>query len=213
MAGIRWKANTAALLGVLAVVCIGCEPKPTVFDVSAIDKIESLAVLPLRSDSDPSAGAILAGLLGTRLEKGRWDRLAIVEAPVLWRLVAEAGGGAAPDAARAADIARQMGATAALTGTVGYTSEPDPDASKLPGMKREQTKSVQFLRNFALRKGQTNVKVQIVSADGGNVIYEHTSLEEGLSEATQLRKAVEKVILPLERHLQNTRGKRKEPQP
>ncbi len=200
---------TAALV---CAACIGCEPEPTVFDVTAIDKIEKLVVLPMRSDNDPSAGAILSGMMATRLEGGRWDRFFIVEGPALWRL--DVGGSVvqAPDEQRAAAIAGKLNAEAALTGTVGFKSEPDPTDTELPGMGKEQARSVEFLRNFAPRKGQTQVRVRIVAAESGKVIYEHTATEKGLTEADQFRKVVDKAIRPLEQHLQRTRPKRKEQQ-
>jgi len=191
-------------------VCIGCEPEPAVFDVAAIDKIEKLVVLPMRSDSDPSAGAILSGMMATRLEGGRWDRFFVVEGPALWRLDAGSGVVQAPDEQRAAAIAGKLNAEAALTGTVGFKSEPDPTDTGLRGMKKEQARSVEFLRNFAPRTGQTQVRVRIVAAETGKVIYEHTATEKGLTEADQLRKVADKAIGPLKQHLQRTRPKRKE---
>ncbi len=194
----------------LAVLCAGCEPKPAVFDMAAIDGVHKLLVFPLASSHDPSAGPITSGMISARLATARYERFHIVEAPALWRL---AGGspGEVPKAT-AVQIARQMGAQAALTGAVGYAIALDKKLN-YPGaaITTKDPMAHQRLRDFAARKGDIQVRLRIISAATGKDIYVHSAKADGLGESKLIRKATEKVLKPLEKYLRNSKNKRKEP--
>ena len=203
-----WHTYLAAGL-VLGTFGAGCEPKPEVFDLTAIDTIEKLVVVPMASPNDPSAGAILSSLIAVRLEEGRWGRFRVVEAPALWRIAAAAQ----PElsAAAAAQLAGKMGAQAVLTGSTTHATSFGeavgvPDDAK----KKKEAEPVDFAQNFATRQGDTQVRVEILRADGARPVYVYTIREKGLEEADLLRRAAEKAVKPLEQHLEKTRGKRKE---
>ena len=204
--GLKKIVLTVAGLGLL---CAGCEPKPAVFDMAAIDKVHKLLVLPLASSHDPSAGPITSGMISARLETARYERFHVVEAPALWRL---AGGSpvAIPEAT-AVGIAKQMGAQAALTGAVGYTIALDKNLN-YPGaaIAKEDPMAHQRLRDFAARKGDIQVRLRIISAATGKDIYVHSAKADGLGESKLIRKAAEKVLEPLERYLRDSIDKRKE---
>ena len=196
-------------MAVLAVLCAGCEPKPSVFDMAAIDSVHKLLVLPLASSHDPSAGPITSGMISARLATARYERLHVFEAPALWRL---AGGNPGPiPEATTVQIARQMGTQAALTGAVGYTvaldkniNYPGVALAKMDPMARKR------LSDFAARKGDIQVQLRIISAATGKEIYVHSAKADGPGESRLIRKAVQKALEPLERYLRDSKDKRKE---
>ena len=196
-------------LAALVVLCVGCEPKPAVFDMAAIDGVHKLLVFPLASSHDPSAGPITSGMISARLETARYERFHVVEAPALWRLAGDSPGEVSP--ATAAQIARQMGAQAALTGAVGYTIALDK-IGNYPGAEitKKDPMAKQRLRDFAARRGDIQVRLRIISAATGKDIYVHSAKAEGLGESKLIRKAAEKALEPLERYLRDSKAKRKE---
>lgn len=204
--GLKKIVLTVAGLGLL---CAGCEPKPAVLDMAAIDSVHKLLVLPLVSSADPSAGPITSGMISARLATARYERFHVVEAPALWRL-AGASPVPIPEAA-AVQIARQMGAHAVLTGAVGYTialdkhiNFPGAEVAKMDPMARQR------LRDFAARKGDIQVQLRIISAATGKDIYVHSAKADGLGESKLIRRAAEKVLEPLEKYLRDSKNKRKE---
>ena len=163
----------------------------------------------MRSPTDPSAGPIISGLIATNLEDKRLDRFHAVEAPVLWRLVVDKSKVLDPDKKTAAEVARQMGAQAVLTGSAQHATTLG-NVIRMRGASAKAQKSAEFMRNFAHRKGNIRVQVEILSADSGQAIYVHSTDAKGLQEAGLLRKVADKIVEPLIKHLEKTRGKRKE---
>ena len=201
MAG-HWLRILAA--GVLAASGAGgCAAKgPAVFDKPAIDNIHALAVPPLQSPQDPSAGALVSGMLGVRLQSARLPELSVIEPPGLWRL----GGGPAgamtdEDALR---IAREMGADAVLTGTVTYGVAFVAD-STTPRAMRESMKARDFQRDFGARKATTSVNLRILSVKANRAVYAHTGAAGGGEGSELLTKAVQAALKPFEDYVRTSR--------
>ncbi len=201
MAGHWLRILAAGLLA--ASVAGGCAAKgPAVFDKPAIDNIHALAVPPLQSPQDPSAGALVSGMIGVRLQSARLPELSVIEPPVLWRL----GGGPAgamtdEDALR---IAREMGADAVLTGTVTYGVAFVAD-STTPRAMRESMKARDFQRDFGARKATTSVNLRILSVKANRAVYAHTGAAGGGEGSELLAKAVQAALKPFEDYVRTSR--------
>ena len=209
---LRVRKTTWLGIGALAAVaCFGCGGARRGMDTSAIGRIHTLVVVPLAGEGDPSVGPILSGLIVSRLEGPRRDRVSVVEAPALWRLAATPTSQPALSDQAALEVARKMDAQAVLTGSVSYTCELDASGVKyVPKAGKEELEYMEFLKSFAARKGQVRVEVRLLSTEGGNALYARSAATKGPCDAEQLRAVAEKVAEPLEKYLEKTRGKRKD---
>ena len=198
----QWLRVVAA--GLLALsVAGGCGGKgPAVFDKPAIDDIRALAVPPLQSPQDPSAGPLASGMIAVRLQSSRLPKLSVVEPPVLWRL-AEAQTGAMTDE-DALRVAREMGADAILTGTVTYGVAFVAD-STTPRAMRESMKAADFQRDFGARKATASVSLRILSVQANRAVYAHTGAAGGAEGSELLGKAVQAALKPFEDYVRTSR--------
>lgn len=210
---LRFLTRTCVITLVLAAsACLGCgDGSELVLETRAIDRIHTLVVVPLAGQGDASVGPVLSGLMVARLEGLRRDQLSVVEAPALWRLAATPTSQPPLDDQAALELARKMGAQAVLTGSVVYTCQLDASGVKyVPKAGKDELERVEFLKNFAVRKGQIKVDVRLLLADGGQAVYVGSASKHGQCDAELLQSAAQKAVEPLEKYLEKSRGKRKE---
>jgi len=206
------KRACVTALTLAATACVGCgDGAELVLETRAIDQIHTLVVVPLAGEGDASVGPVLSGLMVSRLEGLRRDQLSVVEAPALWRLAATPTSQPPLTDQGALELARKMGAQAVLTGSVVYSCELDAKGVKyVPKAGKDEIEHVEFLKNFAVRKGQIRVDVRVLLADGGRTVFAGLATKEGLCDAELFQSAAQKALEPLERYLEKSRGKRKE---
>jgi hypothetical protein len=181
----------------------GCAGKgPAVFDKPAIDDIRALAVPPLQSPQDPSAGPLVSGMIAVRLQSARLPKLSVVEPPVLWRLQEGARQAVTDEAAMR--IAREMGADAVLTGTVTYGVRFVADRTT-PRAMRESMKARDFQRDFGARKATASVSLRILSVKANRAVYAHTGTAGGAEGSELLVKAVQAALKPFQDYVRTSR--------
>ena len=200
--GAHWFRMLPALLA-LSVAAAGCGGQgPAVFDKPAIDNIHTLAVPPLQSPQDPSAGPLAAGMIAVRLQSARLPKLSVVEPPVLWRLQEGARQAITDEAAMR--IAREMGADAVLTGTVTYGVRFVADGTT-PRAMRESMKAAAFQRDFGARKATASVNLRILSVKANRAVYAHTGTAGGGEGSELLVKAVQAALKPFQDYVRTSR--------
>lgn len=199
-------------LALAAAACLGCgDGAELVLETRAIDQIHTLVVVPLAGEGDPSVGPVLSGLMATRLEGLRRDQLSVVEGPALWRLAATATSQPPLTDQGALELARKMGAQAVLIGSATLACELDAKGVKyVPKAGKDELERVEFLKYFAVRKGQIKVEVRVLLADGGRTVFAGSASQQGPCDAELFQSAAQKAVEPLEKYLEKSRGKRKE---
>jgi hypothetical protein len=211
---LRFRKITSVTILALAAAtaCVGCgDGSEMVLETRAIDQIHTLVVVPLAGEGDPSVGPVLSGLMVSRLEGLRRDQFSVVEAPAIWRLAATPTSQPSLTDQAALEVARKMGAQAVLTGSAVYTCELDASGVKyVPKAGKDELEHMEFLKNFAARKGQIKVEVRVLLTDGGRPVYAYSASKQGQCDAEQLRFVAEKAVEPLEKYLEKSRGKRKD---
>lgn len=193
----------------LAAACLaGCADKgPAVFEKVAIDKLHTVAVLPLQSPQDSSAGAVASGMLLEHLAALRKPSLTPTEPPILWRL----GEGTLSDRLsplsdeQALRIAKDMGADAVLVGTMTYSVQLAA-AGKMPAdVERGPMKDLDFQRDFAARQATAAVSLQLLSVPDNRAVYAHSASANGEGGVQLLKDTTAAAIEPLERYLRQSR--------
>jgi hypothetical protein len=186
-------------------MCVGCaEKKPAIFDTRGMDQIHTLLVVPLQSPQDASAGPVVSGMIGVKLQSQRLPKLSVLEPPVLWRVAASQAGAAGLKDEEAVQVAREMGADAVLTGTVTYGVKMATPGD-LPGAMRESMKDVNFQQDFAARQGSASVNIRIVSLSANRPVYAHSGTAGGAGGTDVLRQAYEAALKPFEDYIRNSR--------
>ncbi|MBN1943764.1 MAG: hypothetical protein JW849_10770 [Phycisphaerae bacterium] len=174
----------------LAAACLlaGCEEP--VADEMAIQKTQSVLVVPFQSSaSDPSAGPIAAGAAGTLLRKDLHASIRVRVAPVLWRINQPDRLGL--DDAEAIQLARDLEVDSVLTGSVNLTLEHEKKGKTPEILKAGQVPS------SSVPKGDVDVKLRLISIQSGKCIYEMTGRAGGDKPAKRMDDAVEKAVGPL----------------